>query len=207
MRRRRTSGRTIPADPNVKNFSYAVVDGEVYYRENSVMVKLDLNATAERVKGMVELRDSSISSSTSSWTPNPDDVSGRKQQKLNRRYDASPRNTGLSTAGATPSPLPMTAPTTCSALWKCWTMRTRQARTQGGYVHQAHHSPSSAAVTSVDTPAKRWRSPFGESLRGYGVYVRSSPAKPARNHDELRGVIFRVDPMQGTATLALCDSR
>ena len=51
-------GTSIPADPNVKNFSYTIVDGEVYYRENSVMVKPDLNATAkERVKGMVQLRD------------------------------------------------------------------------------------------------------------------------------------------------------
>lgn len=48
----------IPADPNVKNFSYTLVDGEVYYRENSRMVKPELNATAkERVKGLVELRD------------------------------------------------------------------------------------------------------------------------------------------------------
>ena len=51
-------GTSIPADPNVKNFSYTIVDGDVYYRENSVMVKPDLNATAkERVKGMVQLRD------------------------------------------------------------------------------------------------------------------------------------------------------
>ena len=49
---------SIPADPDVKNYSYTVVDGEVYYRENSRMVKPDLNTTAiERVKGMVELRD------------------------------------------------------------------------------------------------------------------------------------------------------
>ena len=49
---------SIPADPNVKNYSYTVVDGEVYYRENSRMVKPELNATAaERVKGMVALRD------------------------------------------------------------------------------------------------------------------------------------------------------
>ena len=49
---------TIPADPEVKNYSFTVVDGEVYYRENSVMVRPDLNATAkERVKGMVALRD------------------------------------------------------------------------------------------------------------------------------------------------------
>ena len=49
---------SIPADPSVKNFSYAVIDGEVYYRQNSVMVKPHLTASArERVKGMVELRD------------------------------------------------------------------------------------------------------------------------------------------------------
>ena len=49
---------SIPADPNLKNYSYTVVDGDVYYRENSRMVKPELNATAtERVKGMVELRD------------------------------------------------------------------------------------------------------------------------------------------------------
>ena len=50
-------GETIPADPNVKNFSYAVVDGDVYFRENSIMRKADLSATATgRIKGMVELR-------------------------------------------------------------------------------------------------------------------------------------------------------
>ncbi len=49
---------SIPADPNVKNYSFTVVDGEVYYRQNSIMTKPDLNATAkERVKGLVELRD------------------------------------------------------------------------------------------------------------------------------------------------------
>ena len=49
---------SIPADPDVKNFSYTLVDGEVYYRENSRMVKPQLNATAiERVKGMIGLRE------------------------------------------------------------------------------------------------------------------------------------------------------
>ena len=51
-------GTSIPADPNVKNYSYVIVDGQVYYRENSRMVRPDLNATAEaRVKGLVGLRD------------------------------------------------------------------------------------------------------------------------------------------------------
>ena len=54
----KTVSHAIPADPNVKNYSYAIVDGEPYYRRDSVMVRAELSGTAkERVKGMVELRD------------------------------------------------------------------------------------------------------------------------------------------------------
>ena len=53
-----TIQETMPADPNVKNYSYTIVDGAVWYRENSVMVKSDLTGVVEkRVKGMIELRD------------------------------------------------------------------------------------------------------------------------------------------------------
>ena len=53
-----TIRESIPADPDVRNYSYNVVGGQVYYRENSVMVQPDLNATVqERIKGMVALRD------------------------------------------------------------------------------------------------------------------------------------------------------
>ena len=49
---------TVPADPSVKNFSYALVDGEVYYRENSVMVKPQIKTAAkDRIRGMIGLRD------------------------------------------------------------------------------------------------------------------------------------------------------
>ncbi len=87
---------SIPADPNVKNFSYAVVDGEVYFRENSRMVKPDLNATAtERVKGLVELRDcvqELIAYQMDNYT---DDVILRQQAELNRLYDAFSEKYGL----------------------------------------------------------------------------------------------------------------
>ena len=60
----------IPADPNVKNYTYTVVDGQVYYRENSLMVRPDLSAVAEaRVRGMVSLRTACGSSSPYRWTP------------------------------------------------------------------------------------------------------------------------------------------
>ena len=88
---------TIPADPNVKNFSYAVVRGEVYYRENSVMVKPNLNATAkERVKGMVELRDcvqKLIAQQMDSFVS--DETIWQTQRELNGLYDAFTGKYGL----------------------------------------------------------------------------------------------------------------
>ena len=54
---RKHSAKTLPADPTVKNFSYTVVDGEIYYRENSIMTQIELSDNAKgRVAGMVELR-------------------------------------------------------------------------------------------------------------------------------------------------------
>ena len=88
---------SIPADPNVKNYSYAVVDGEVYFRENSRMVKPDLNATAEaRIKGMVALRDcvhQLIDLQMDEYTP--DSAIQEKQGELNRLYDAFSAKYGL----------------------------------------------------------------------------------------------------------------
>ena len=88
---------SIPADPNVKNYSYAIVDGQVYYRENSRMVRPDLNTTAEaRVKGLVGLRDcvqelidlqmdAAVSDSTIT----------QKQAELNSLYDSFSEKYGL----------------------------------------------------------------------------------------------------------------
>ena len=88
---------SIPADPNVKNYSYTVVDGAVYYRENSRMVRPELNATAEaRVKGLVSLRecvqqliDLEMDAST------PDSAIREKQAELNRLYDSFSAKYGL----------------------------------------------------------------------------------------------------------------
>ena len=88
---------SIPADPNVKNYSYTVVDGTVYFRENSRMVRPDLNSTAEaRVKGLVGLRecvqqliDLQMDAAT------PDSAIQDKQAELNRLYDSFSAKYGL----------------------------------------------------------------------------------------------------------------
>ena len=88
---------SIPADPNVKNYSYTVVDGEVYYRENSRMVKPELNATAaERVKGMVALRDcvnELIALQMDEYSA--ESRIQNAQAELNRLYDAFSAKHGL----------------------------------------------------------------------------------------------------------------
>ena len=88
---------SIPADPHVKNYSYTVVDGEVYYRENSRMVKPELNATAtERVKGMVALRDcvqKLIWQQLDGFIS--DDTIRRTQADLNELYDNFTAKYGL----------------------------------------------------------------------------------------------------------------
>ena len=88
---------TIPADPNVRNFSYTVVDGELYYRQNSIMTKPDFNATAkERAKGMVELRDcvqKLISQQMDGFIS--DETIRQTQAELNTLYDGFTAKHGL----------------------------------------------------------------------------------------------------------------
>ena len=87
----------IPADPNVKNYTYTVVDGQVYYRENSLMVRPDLSAAAEaRVRGMVGLRDCVRELIALQMDPaTPDSAIRDQQAELNRRYDAYTAKYGL----------------------------------------------------------------------------------------------------------------
>ena len=86
----------LSADPNVKNFSYTVVDGEVYYRENSVMTHLELNDTAKgRVKGMVELRQIVHELIDLQMEDGPDDAIQAKQSELNVAYDKFAAEYGL----------------------------------------------------------------------------------------------------------------
>ena len=88
---------SLPADPDVKNYSYTVVDGAVYYRENSRMVRPDLNATAEaRVKGLVELRDCVQRLIDLEMNAAMPDAAIREQMaELNRFYDAFSAKYGL----------------------------------------------------------------------------------------------------------------
>ena len=88
--------RTIPADPDVRNFSYALVNGQVYYRENSVMTRPVLNQTTqERIKGMIELRDCVRKLIDLQLTDGSDAEIRAQQAELGRLYDAFSAEYGI----------------------------------------------------------------------------------------------------------------
>ena len=88
--------KTLPADPTVKNFSYTVVDGEIYYRENSIMTQVELSDNAKgRVTGMVELRQIVNELIQQQLNDFPDEDIKASQAKLNYAYDAFTAKYGL----------------------------------------------------------------------------------------------------------------
>ena len=92
---------SIPADPDVKNFSYTVVNDEVYYRENSVMNRMELPAmTAERVKGMVKIRDVTNELIQCQMEEGSDEQITKLQGKLNEEYDTFTAKYGLLSSNA-----------------------------------------------------------------------------------------------------------
>lgn len=87
---------TIPADPSVKNFSYCIVDGEVYFRENSIMAEQDLPITTiSRIKGMIELRDCVRELINLQTEDYPEENIKVSQAKLNRIYDSFVKKYGI----------------------------------------------------------------------------------------------------------------
>ena len=92
-----TIDKSIPADPNVKNYSYTIVNDEVYFRENSIMLRPELNATSEaRVKGLVKLRDTvqELINLQMDYTSSDSEIQD-KQKELNQLYDEFTNKYGL----------------------------------------------------------------------------------------------------------------
>ena len=189
---------TIPADPNVKNYSYAVVDGEVYYRENSVMVKPNLNATAkERVKGMAELRDC-VHRLIDLQMWESDDLSIRaEQQKLNRLYDRFTEKYGLinSRGNALAFADDSSYYLLCSLEMLDDEDKTKLKGKADMFTKRTIRQRQS--VTSVDTAAEALALSVGEKARVDMAYMSQLTGKSEDDIiDELNGVIF-LDPVYG----------
>ena len=189
---------TIPADPNVKNYSYAVVDGEVYYRENSVMVKPNLNATAkERVKGMAELRDC-VHRLIDLQMWESDDISIRaEQQKLNRLYDRFTEKYGLinSRGNALAFADDSSYYLLCSLEMLDDEDKTKLKGKADMFTKRTIRQRQS--VTSVDTAAEALALSIGEKACVDMAYMSQLTGKSEDDLiEELNGVIF-LDPVYG----------
>ena len=188
---------TIPADPDVKNYSYTLVDGEVYYRENSIMVKPDLNATAkERVKGMIELRDCVQSLILQQMDGFISDMTIQQtQQKLNRLYDTFTDKYGLINARA--NSLAFSDDSSYYLLCSLEILNENGDLERKADIFTKRTIKPHEVVTSVDTASEALALSISEKACVDMPYMAQLSGKSQDELiDELSGVIF-LDPVRG----------
>ena len=170
------SSQAIPADPYVKNYSYTLVDGQVYYRENSIMKPVEMkDSMLERIKGMVGIRDCTQELINVQLQEYPDSVIQEKQAELNRLYDDFSKKTALSTHRPTRGRLTRTAATACYAPLKRQTRKGNlKARRICSQSAQSRKRRLSQALTRQPKPLRcRCRRRRGLTL----TIWRSCPGK------------------------------
>ena len=188
---------TIPADPNVRNFSYTVVDGELYYRQNSIMTKPDFNATAkERAKGMVELRDcvqKLISEQMDGFIS--DETIRQTQAELNTLYDGFTAKYGLINSRA--NALAFAEDSSYYLLCSLEELDEDKNLKRKADMFTRRTIRAHEAVTSVDTASEALALSISEKAC---VDMEYMAQLTGRSQDELinelNGVIF-LDPVRG----------
>ena len=200
----------LPADPDVKNFSYTVVDGEVYYRENSVMTQVELSDTAKgRVTGMVELRQIVNELIQQQLNDYPDADIKATQEKLNTAYDAFAAKYGLLNDRKNGRLFEQD-----SSYYLLCSLENLDE--QGQFKSKAAMFTKRTirperTVTSVDTPTEALAISIGERGRvdlPYMAELLGTPGEYERITSELSGVIFKdpgADPTDTEAGWQMAD--
>ena len=187
----------LPADPGVKNFSYTVVDGEVYYRENSVMASVNLNGDAkERVKGMVELRGLVNELIVYQLEDFPDADIAAKQAELNAAYDAFTAKYGL--LNDRKNGRLFEDDSSYYLLCSLENLDENGKLKSKADMFTKRTIRPERAVTHVDTPAEALAVSIGEKGKvdlPYMAELLGTPEDFERITGELRGVIFK-DPSE-----------
>ncbi len=187
--------KTLPADPDVKNFSYAVVDGEVYYRENSIMTQVELSDNAKaRVTGMVELRQIVNQLIQEQLDDYPDEDIKATQAKLNTAYDAFTAKYGL--LNDRKNGRLFEDDSSYYLLCSLENLdENKQLKSKADMFTKRTIRPEHT-ITSVDTPSEALAVSIGEHGRvdlPYMAELLGSPGDYERITTELQGVIFK-DP-------------
>ena len=185
----------LPADPDVKNFSYTVVDGEVYYRENSIMTQVELSDNAKaRVTGMVELRQIVNQLIQEQLDDYPDEDIKATQAKLNTAYDAFTAKYGL--LNDRKNGRLFEDDSSYYLLCSLENLdENKQLKSKADMFTKRTIRPEHT-VTSVDTPSEALAVSIGEHGRvdlPYMAELLGSPGDYERITTELQGVIFK-DP-------------
>ena len=202
--------RTLPADPDVKNFSYTVVEGEVYYRENSVMTQVELSDTAKgRVTGMVELRQIVNELIDQQLNDYPDEDIKATQAKLNTAYDAFTAKYGLLNDRRNGRLFEQD-----SSYYLLCSLENLdeqgQLKSKAAMFTKRTIRPE-RTVTSVDTPSEALAVSIGEHGKvdlPYMAELLGTPGEYGRITTELSGVIFKdpaADPIDPEAGWQMAD--
>jgi len=183
--------RSIPADPNVKNFSYTVADGQVYYRENSRMHPVEVSVTAEnRIRGMIELRECVrrlIDYQTEGY---PDADIKAEQEKLNALYDGFTAKYGLISSRG--NKLAFSEDSSYCLLCSLEVLDEEGSLKRKADMFTKRTIRPHVAVTSVDTASEALAVSIAEKARVDMEYMAQLSGKsPEELEAELSGVIFR----------------
>lgn len=185
---------SIPADPDVRNFSFTVVDGKIYYRENSRMNPVDVSATAEsRIKGMIGIRDCVRTLIEYQTEDYPDADIKAEQEKLNRLYDDFSKKYGLISARANNSAFN-------SDSSYCLLASLEVLDDEGNFLRKAdmfskRTIKQKVTVQSVDTASEAYALSLAEKARIDMPYMSKLTGKTEQElFEDLKGVIF-LNPM------------
>ena len=186
----------IPADPQVRNFSYTIVDDKIYYRENSRMTPVECSATAEnRIKGMIAIRDSIRSLIEIQTLDYPDWEIEKEQQKLNELYDIFSKKYGLINSRANVSAFSQDSSFSLLSALEVLDENGELERKADMFTKRTikPHTP----VTTVDTASEALAVSMGEKAQIDMEYMCSLTGKTEQEiYQELKGVIF-LNPMHG----------
>ena len=202
--------RTLPADPDVKNFSYTVVEGDVYYRENSVMTQVELSGNAkDRVVGMVELRQIVNELIDRQLNDYPEEDIKEAQEQLNAAYDAFTAQYGL--LNDRKNGRLFEDDSSYYLLCSLENLDEQgQLKSKADMFTQRTIRPE-RVVTSVDSPSEALAVLIGEHGKvdlPYMAELLGTPGKYAQITDELSGVIFKdpnADPADPEAGWQMAD--
>ena len=182
---------SIPADPEVKNFSFTVVDDEVYYRENSVMNRMELPAmTAERVKGMVKIRDVTNELIRCQMEEGSDEQITKLQGKLNEEYDTFTAKYGLLSSNA--NKRAFSQDSSYCLLTSLEFLNDKGELKRKADIFTKRTIRRAETVTSVDTASEALAVSIGERAGVDLSYMAQLSGKTEEElTEELAGVIFK----------------